>query len=319
MAFLEKILHLFEAPSVDDLKAKKDVKGLWKIILKNDPKNRTQAKEALAELGIDSALFIIEKLKGPNQQIPGGGSFHSKAYRILYLSDPEILEVLQEYRNFGTPDFRRKISELIAHQTKRKAILGLDGGSDQIQRLIMTINNHRENNEVRVHAARKIADLKDKKATKPLIEALRKYSSSNLITFEMANALAQIGEKQAIQPLERVLGRLRDLGSLNHIYWKYVREGVIHPELRDMLNNLLRSKLINLSETAKLTKGGDNDHWKIKDFSTLILLSKGDTETIEEMPGETYHRIQFSRSEGDRLVFPISRELIKLKEKYRTK
>lgn len=319
MAFLEKILHLFEAPTVDELKTNKDVKGLWKIILKNDPKNRTQAKEALAELGIDSAIFIIEKLKGPNKQIPGGGSFHSKAYRILYLSDPEILEVLQEYKNFGAPDFRRKISELITHQTKRKAILGLEGGADQIERLIQTINNHRERDEIRIHAARKIAEMKDKKATKPLIEALRRYSGSNLITFELANALAQIGEKQAIQPLERALGRLRDLGSLNHIYWKYVREGEIHPELREMLNNLLRSKLIDLSETAKLNKAGDNDRWKIKDFSTLILLSKGDAETIEEMPGQTYYRIQLSRSDGDRLVFPILRELSKLKEKYDTK
>ena len=97
-----------------------------------------------------------------------------------------------------------------------------------------------------------MAELGDKRAVNPLIEALRRHSSSNQITFEMALALVKIGERQAIQPIERVLGRLKNLGSLNHIYWKYARKGKIHPELQERLNNLLSSRLITLSPKAEL-------------------------------------------------------------------
>jgi hypothetical protein len=317
MAFLEKFFGLFEPPSVDDLKSKQDVQGLWKLILKNDPQNRTQAKEALAELGSVAAPFILDKLKGPNRMISGGGSYYSKAYRILYLSNPEILEVLRKYRNQGDLDFRRKVSELIAYHTKRKAMLELDGGSDQIQRLIKTINNYSENDQVRIHAARKLAELGDKRAVNPLIEALRRHSSSNQITFEMALALVKIGERQAIQPIERVLGRLKNLGSLNHIYWKYARKGKIHPELQERLNNLLSDRLIALSPKAELIPLEDIYQWEIKDSGNSIFLSKGGPEKLEEMPGTTYYRMQVYRSRGDRFISTIAWELNKLKEKYK--
>lgn len=308
MGFLEKLFGLFEPPSVDNLKSKQDVQGLWKLILKNDPQNRTQAKEALAELGVISAPFVLDKLKGPNRMITGGGSYYSKAYRILYLSNPEILEVLQQYRNQGDLDFRRKVSELIAHHTKRKAMLELDGGSDQIQRLIQTINNYRENDQVRIHAARKMAELGDKRAVNPLIEALRRHSTSNQITFEMALALVKTGDRQVIQPLEIVLNRLKDLGSLNHIYWKYARKGKIHPELQERLNILLSDRLIALSPKAELIPLEDTYHWKVKDSGNSILLSKGDPEELEEMPGTIYYRMQVSDpgETGSYRLFPGS-------------
>jgi hypothetical protein len=317
MAFLEKLFGLFEPPSVDDLKSKKDVQGLWKLVVKNDPQNRNQAKEALAELGSVAAPFIIGKLKGPNRMIKGGDSYYSKAYRILHLSNPEILEVLMAYRNQGDLDFRRKISELISYQTKRKTMFEQEGGVSQVQQLLQTVSNVREHDQVRINAVRKLADLGDKRAMNPLIETLSRHSGSNQITYEVALALVKIGDQHVIQPVERILERLSDLGSLNHIYWKYARKGKIHPELQERLNRLLRSKLIKLSPTAVLIPQNDAYSWKIKDSGNSLLLSKGKPETFAAMPGTTYYRMHISRARSDTFITTISWELNRLKEKHK--
>lgn len=65
----------------------KEVEKLWAEILRQDPRTRTDAKRALAELGASAVPKLVEVLARPNRPLDRafGTSTHSTALRILDL------------------------------------------------------------------------------------------------------------------------------------------------------------------------------------------------------------------------------------------
>lgn len=105
--------------------------------------------------------------------------------------DPAVRQLLAELRDFNK-------------ERRRKAVykLGMLGGEDALQALMVAVADDNEDLIVRGRAAQMLGKMRDPRAVDPLIDAL--HARGYQTPIYAAEALGVIGDKRAVEPLVMV-------------------------------------------------------------------------------------------------------------------
>lgn len=112
--------------------------------------------------------------------------------------------------------------------------LGMMGGEEAVQTLMMVVKNHNEDLLVRGRAALMLGKIGDERAVGPLIEALD--APGYQTPLYAAQSLGKLGDPRAIEPLLRLLDtdhdRFREAAreSLTRLGYNIERLGNVKPE-----------------------------------------------------------------------------------------
>lgn len=256
-----------------NLKEKIDARRRWKILSKNDPRTRSVAKNALVEIGTPAVPILIQVLKKPNRKFSDGTSLHSKAMRVLQLMRERAIEPLIDMLKDDNRVVSRIAEDLLYEMSDSnpRAAEALKQGEKTIARLLKDLKQ--KDKVVKVRAAEKLALIGEKKAIKPIIEAMEHASGPTKLV--LARVLASTGDIRVLEPLKhahKILSRI-DICDEDTPFMYYIRRGTIHPNLQSKINRLTKKSWrgsLSISSTAKIShdKGG----WTLRNVGKQYLL-----------------------------------------------
>jgi len=285
------------------VREQRDVKKLWKLVRKDDPKTRLAAKGALVSIGAPAVPTLVRVLTEPNRALSEGGSLHNKARRILALMGERAVEPLREVARTGEADARGVANEWLAQFA--------DFGTADLLEQSLIRGWRRDLSDATGPALEKAATAlaaRGDMAVGPIVARLRKdlLLTDRVVLVRSLASLAAAGSAQARSAVDGALSTLRYRRTLHAHYERFVKPGTVDPALREEINALYRQAGIQVSSAAYMTplSGG----WILEDADRRFSLTRG--EVVETRVGSDEwqtvgHEYAVGLSKDDPLVASI--------------
>jgi HEAT repeat protein len=189
MSFLQ---GLFGPPDVENLKSKRDIKGLEKALTYQQDENiRSSAAKALGELkSMQSVESLITTLKDNEWHVR-----KAAATALGQIGDARaVYPLISTHKHV---DVRNAAIDALAKI-----------GVPAVESLLTAINNEHKEIDLRRMAISALGKIRDTRAVEPLIAALRNGDIN--IVWDAAEALGKIGDTRAVEPLIVVLENIKN-------------------------------------------------------------------------------------------------------------